>query len=136
MLLSYPYIYMEGVYKLENLKGEMKYLILPQDMDKLREIISEINTGFLKGELLPLDKKVEEKMSYTEGKQEILIEEVSKMEAYLPEIKGRYRDLIDSLMLGSVFNSVLLSEKLLSSSLFVDLDKLESKDMVGEEDII
>ncbi len=136
MLLSSPYIYMEGGYKLENLKGEMKYLILPQDMDKLREIISEINTGFLKGELLPLDKKVEEKMSYTEGKQEILIEEVSKMEAYLPEIKGRYRDLIDSLMLGSVFNSVLLSEKLLSSSLFVDLDKLESKDMVGEEDII
>ncbi|SHO50346.1 hypothetical protein [Anaerocolumna xylanovorans] len=136
MLLSSPYVYMEGGYKLENLKEEMKYLILPQEMDKLREIISDINKQFLTGEFLPLGEEVEKKLSYTEGKQEILIEEVSKIEAYLPEIKGRYQGFIESLMLGPVFNSVLLSEKLLSSSLFIDLDKIDNKEKVDEEDIV
>lgn len=136
LLLASPYIYMEGGYKLENLKGEMKYLILPQDSDKLRGIIGEVNNKFLEDKLTPLGEEIEEKLSYTEGKQEILIEEVSKMEAYLPEIKGRYQDLVGSLMLGPVFHSVLLSEKLLSSSLFIDLEKTDSKEKVGEEVIL
>lgn len=136
MLLSSPYIYMEGGYKLENLKEEMKYLVLPQEMDKLREIIGDVNKQFLTGEFLPFGEEVEEKMSYTEGKQEMLIEEVSKLEAYLPEIKGRYQSLLNSLMLGPVFNSVLLSEKLLSSSLFIDLEKMDSKEKADEAYII
>lgn len=136
MLLSSPYIYMEGGYKLENLKGEMKYLILPQEMDKLRDIIGEVNNSFLSEELKPLGAQVEEKLAYTEGKQEMLMEEVSKLEAYLPEIKGRYEEFIKSLMLGPVFNSVLLSEKLLSSSLFVDLDNADNKEKADEEYII
>lgn len=135
MLLSSPYIYMEGGYKLENLKGEMKYLILPQDMDKLRDIIGGVNNKFLARGAEPLGEEMEEKLSYTEGKQEILMEEISKLEAYLPEVKGRYGDLIEGLMLGPVFNSVLLSEKLLSSSLFIDLEKVDKEEKVQEEDI-
>lgn len=136
MLLSSPYIYMEGGYKLENLKGEMKYLILPQDRDELRKLIQEINEKFLAEKLEPLLAETEEKISYTEGKQELLIEEVSKMEAYLSEIKARFKDLIDSLMLRPVFNSVLLSEKLLSTSLFIDLERPDREEIVGEEDIL
>jgi hypothetical protein len=60
MLLSSPYIYMEGGYKLENLKGEMKYLILPQDRDKLRYIIDGINTKFLEEKLTALSEELEE----------------------------------------------------------------------------
>ncbi|WP_033166851.1 hypothetical protein [Clostridium sp. KNHs205] len=132
MLLSSPYIYMEGGYKLENLKGEMKYLILPQDRDKLRYIIDGINTKFLEEKLTALSEELEEKLSYTEGKQEILIDEVSQLEAYLPEINSRYGELLESMMLGRVFSCLLLSEKLLSSSLFIDLNKAESKDKVDD----
>ena len=131
MLLTSPYAYMEGGYKMESVEGEMKYLLLPidQDTNVLRSIIEDINKSFLANEKSTISKETEEKLCYTEGKQETLSEEFEALEPVLSDIKSCHISLVESLMLGRVFYCLDTSQKLLSDSLFVELNQMESNDI-------
>jgi len=133
MLLTAPYAFMEGGYRIESLGREMKFLLLPQDMDKFRIIIRMIHNHFEKEEKQPFDEELEEKISYTEGKQEILAEEFGILEPYFYELEQNHTSLLASLMMGPLFQCISLSQKLLSGSLFIELDKVIDKQLVDEE---
>lgn len=133
MLLTAPYTLMEGGYRIESLGREMKFLLLPQDMDKFRIIIRQINAYFEREEKQPFDEDLEEKLSYTEGKQEFLAEEFDILEPYFYEIEQNHTSLVSSLMMTPLFQCIGLSQKLLSGSIFIELNKVVEKQVVDDK---
>lgn len=136
MLLTHPYQYVEGGYKIENLNGAMKFLLMPEEMDKFRIITKTINGYFLAGNKPEIEESLEELITFTEGKQEGLIEEMNQMEAYFSDIALNHKALIESLMLGPIYHSALVAGKLLSGSVFVDLEGEKTEHITTETDIL
>lgn len=135
MLLAHPYQFMEGGYKIESLKGSMRFLLMPEEMDKCRIIVKIMNEYFLAETKPEIEESVEELITFTEGKQEHLIEEMEQMEAYFPEISLNHKELIESLMLGPIFYSADMAGKLLSGSIFADIKGEVQERITTEEDI-
>ncbi len=134
MLLLAPYSYMEG-YRIEGIEGEMKFLLLPTDEDQCKKLIEEINQHFLAEEKLPLEKESEDKLTYTEGKQEIMFEESVSLEAYFYDIRENHINMVKSLMLGPLFNCLDIAQKLLGASLFVELGQAVES-LVADDDYL
>lgn len=132
MLLLAPYAYMEG-YRIESIEGEMKFLLLPTDEDHCKKLIWDINCHFLAGEKLPLDQEAEDKLTYTEGKQETMSEEFGVLESYFFDIRSNHVKLVESLMLGRLFNCLNTAQNLLGSSLFVELHQVVNEQKVDED---
>jgi hypothetical protein len=142
MLILAPYAYMDG-YRIEGLEGEMKFLLLPPEEDQCRKLISEINEHFLSEEKLPLGEETEEKLTYTEGRQELMSEEAGILESYFFDIKSNHVNLVESLMLGRLYNCLNTAQNLLGTSLFIELDQVIKEHKVDagylnkvQEDII
>ncbi|MGB8454985.1 MAG: hypothetical protein WCD89_21980 [Anaerocolumna sp.] len=132
MLILSPYAYMEG-YRIEGLEGEMKFLLLPTEEDHCKKLIEIINQHFLAEEKLPLGKETEDKLTYTEGRQELMSEEFESLESYFFDIKANHLKTVESLMLEKLFNCLNVSQNLLGSSLFVELDEIVNNQLVDEE---
>ncbi len=120
MLILAPYAYMEG-YRIESIHGEMKFLLLPQEGNQCKSLIKVINTHFFADEKMPLEKELEDKLTYTEGRQELISEEFEGLESYFFDIKSNHLKMVESLMLGPLFHSLNTAQNLLGSSLFVEL---------------
>lgn len=135
MLLTHPYQYVEGGYKIENLAGAMKFLLMPEEMDKFRMITKTINGYFLAGNKPEMEESIQELITFTEGKQESLIEEMNQMEAYFSDITLNHKSLIESLMLGPIYHSANVAGKLLSGSVFVDIKGEKQERITTEADI-
>ena len=89
-------------------------------------MIGEINSYFETLKKEPLPKILEDKFQLSEGMQEEYFQEISSLESIFVDIKSNYKEIISSLMLRSIFNTANLAQKLLGSSLFVDLNQKES----------
>lgn len=134
MFLTHPYQFMDG-YKIESLKGSMKFLLMPEELDKCRIIFKTINGYFFAGNQPEIEEEIEELITFTEGKQENLIDEMEQMEAYFPEVSQNHKTLIESLMLGPIYHSADMAGKLLSGSIFVDIKGEKENRQVTEEDV-
>ncbi|WMJ87908.1 hypothetical protein [Anaerocolumna sp. MB42-C2] len=132
MLILAPYAYMEG-YRIEGLDGEMKFLLLPADEDNCKKLIQDINQHFMAEKMVPLEKESEEKLTYTEGQQELMTEEIQRLEAYFYDIKTEHVKMVESLMLGPLFHCLNTAQNLLGSSLFVELRQIMENKLVDEE---
>lgn len=135
MLLTTPYASMEGGYRVASLEGEMKYLLLPkgQEGNVCLSIIYDINNHFLDGKRVPLEKATEEKLVVTEGKQELLSQEFDALEPILEDIRTNYSEMVNSLMLGRLFQSLNLTQNLLGNSMFVELNKIDNTNKADED---
>ncbi|MDF2800273.1 MAG: hypothetical protein K0S61_176 [Anaerocolumna sp.] len=135
MLLTHPYQFVEGGYKIENLTGSMKFLLMPEEMDKFRIISKTINSYFLAGNKPEIEETLEDLITFTEGKQEDLFEEMNQMEGYFSDISFNHKDLIESLMLGPIYHSADMAGKLLGGSIFIDVKGEKQERITTEEDI-
>lgn len=131
MLVLAPYAYMEG-YRIESVEGEMKFLLLPTEEDHCKILIEEINRHFIEEDKLPLEKETEEKLTYTEGRQEIMSAEFQSLESYFFDIKSNHLEMVESLMLGPLYHCIDTAQNLLGSSLFVELDQAVNNQKVDE----
>ena len=69
-----------------------------------------------------------------EGVQETLGEDIMQFESILPEVVSEHSDTISWIMSDKIFTSLTLISKLLSSSLFIDLEeKDEAEETAGSE---
>jgi len=134
MLITAPYAYMEGGYRMESMEGEMKYLLLPteQEVNPYKLIIAEINKHFLTEEKTLLAEEIEEKLAYTEGKQEALSEEFESLEPVLSDIMSHI-NMVESLMLGRIFHCLNTAQSLLGNSIFIELEQTENKESLQSE---
>lgn len=133
-LLTVPYAYMDGGYRIEGIE-DMKYLILPPGQENIwKEIIGDINRLFAGSNEVTLEE-AEVKLTKIEGAQEKLLEEILELESTLDEIKASHEELVKSLMLAPIFNCLVYSQNLLSNSLFVELKKEEVKGVLSDADI-
>lgn len=134
VLLTAPYAYMEGGYRVENLQGEMKFLVYPPDHDEnpCKSIINDVYTYFKEDSKKAFTDETENKFEYVEGKQEYLYEEFEALEPILYDVKNDHMDMVQSLMLGQIFNCLNISQSLLGTSLFIEFDKCEDVRKVDE----
>lgn len=136
LFLTYPYQSMEGGYTIENLKGSMRFLLMPEEMDNYRKITKAINGYFLKANKPEIEEEIESLITSTEGKQENLIENLEQLEAYFSDISLNHIDLIESLDLKPMLSNADKASKLLSGSLFVDVSgKAKKEHIVNQDDI-
>jgi hypothetical protein len=138
MIITAPYAYMEGGYRLAGIEGEMKYLLYPTEQEKnlFKAIIAEINERFLTEEKMPISADIEAKLSYTEGKQEVLLEEFEALEPVLSDIRTSHNNMVESMMLGRLFQCLNTSQDLLGNSLFIELNKTEDYEVCQDEQLV
>lgn len=132
LLIASPYAFMEGGYRIESFLGEMKFLLLPQDENICMTILKDVNTLFLNGLKEEIGEELEEKLSYTEGRQEFLSEEFESLESYFSIVRSNHVNMVESLMLSPLYHRLILSQELLGSSLFSKLDEAEDDRKVDE----
>lgn len=122
LILTSPYAYMDG--------NEATYD--KQVLKNISQVVNDyFNTSNKKG--LPLD--IEDQLYYTEGKQELLLDEISQYETVFYEIKNNNSQIIDSLMLRPLFQCLDTSQILLGNSLFVELNQEENNNLLSENEI-
>ena len=103
-------------------------------VDSAQKVIREINIDFLKKEKNELPEDLLDLFTDMEGVQEEMAYQISTMEDALYEIKMNHKSLIDSLMLEPLFQVLLLTQNLLSNSLFIDLEENSSEQEAVDED--
>lgn len=116
VLLSTPYVMDDG----------------EDDSIICKEILKEVNDQFLSGKKESIKEEVAEKLTLTEGRQEQIFFEYSSMESSLYDIKEKYQSIIDGLMLGKIFECLDTVQKLLSSSIFIELDEVQINEIADE----
>ncbi len=79
-----------------------------------------------------LTEEVQDALEVLEGKQERLYEIFSQYD-YLIDAREKYANIIESTMQGSVFASLELITKLVSTSTFIEFDEAKSEGEAGEE---
>ena len=79
-----------------------------------------------------ITKEVQAALELLEGKQERLYEIFSQYD-YLIDAQDKYKNIIESTMQGSVFASLNLITKLVSTSTFIEFDEVKSDKEVSEE---
>lgn len=70
------------------------------------------------------------------GKQEEFGEDLMKYESVLFDIKAEHADTISWIMLDKIFSALQMIAKLLSNSLFIDLDKEDQEEKIVDADYI
>ena len=120
LLLCAPY---EGMVPSETTAAEQAVL----------QILHEINRNFLKSEKIELSEDLLEKFTDMEGIQEDMSFEIVTLEDALYEVKVNHKPLIDSLMLKPLLQVLLLSQDLLSNSLFINLEEDNTTENIVDE---
>lgn len=110
LLLNYPYASAKAL----------------QMLQELLPVIKEIITEFEQETFKKVEEKTVELFEKTEGKLEDLAQLILKQQGILNEIKESHISKVNSMMLGQLLECLLLSEKLLSNSLFIELDTKEN----------
>ena len=82
------------------------------------------------------DGSAEEALVHLEGKQERLHDMYASYEHIIGEVLDEKKDLVESLMLGALYNSLERITKLESGSLFVEFDSEVDHSIAGEEYIL
>lgn len=101
------------------------------EKESCEAIIKEICQDF-KASAGPLPADLFAKFEQLEGVQERCYEGFAAGDAKLLDIQERYHDLLDGLMLDKIYASLALISKLLSNSMFIELNE---KEETGEDGI-
>ncbi|MBE5968491.1 MAG: hypothetical protein E7255_16315 [Lachnospiraceae bacterium] len=100
--------------------------------ETLHTILKDVNTAFLSGDKEELAEEMEVKFEKLEGVLEDIAVVFIKTDDVLNEADIKYRELAESLSLTSFLNALLRTRKLLSDSLFIDLDEEAADTKVSE----
>ncbi len=103
--------------------------------DTAMNILKEINNAFSQTEKEELKEELIDLFSDMEGVQEELSYELTLLEDALYEVDHTHQELAKSMMHGQLLQILQRSQKLLSNSLFVDLNE-EKKETVVEEEVL
>lgn len=95
-------------------------------------ILQEINNAFTQTEKTELNEELLDKFTDMEGVQEELSYELTLLEDALYEVEHTHQELAKSMMLDQLLQILLRSQKLLSNSLFIDLDEVQKENIVDE----
>lgn len=101
--------------------------------DSAMTILGEINESFLGTEKAELSDEFLDRFTDMEGVQEDLSYELTVLEDAFYEINHTHKDLARSMMLDQLLQVLERSEKLLSNSLFIDLEEDRKEEIVDEE---
>lgn len=97
-------------------------------------MVEGLHNAFVSGGEIP--ESVDEGFMQIEGLQEHLGEDIIQFEAVLPDVLETHKSTIDGMMLEKMFNSLLLSSKLLSNSLFIDLSREDADSPLVDADYV
>lgn len=113
--------------------------MIPLAMEDIREtavsIINDINAGFFADKMPDISDRMIERLTQLEGVQETLAVELKIMEDALSKVSRDDKALIKSLMLDQFLQVLNRSQKLLSDSLFIELEDAQEEAMVDEKRI-
>ena len=83
-----------------------------------------------------IPESVDEGFMKLEGVQEMLGEDIMQYESILPDVMETEQDTISWMMSGDIFDSLNKMTKLLSNSVFVDLNHEEDEDVLADTEYI
>jgi hypothetical protein len=106
-----------------------------QASDTAMEIIRQINECFLQTEKVELPEELIDRFTDMEGVQEELSYELTLLEDSFYEVENIHRELSKSMMFDQLLQILSRTGKLLSNSLFIDLNE-EVKDQVVDEELL
>ena len=101
--------------------------------DSAMRIIKEINDTFVQKEKEELKEELIDGFTDLEGVQEELSYELTLLEDALYEVEHTHKELANSMMQGQLLQLLLRAQKLLSNSLFIELDEKKEENIVDEE---
>lgn len=99
-----------------------------------RKMLAGIHDAFVSGGEIP--ESVNDGFLLIEGVQEELGEDIVRFEAMLTDILEIHQDTIEAIMLEPMFRSLSLTTKLMSNSLFIDLEEEEASGELADADYI
>lgn len=111
MVLNIPYADMESV----------------QEINVLEDIVSAVNKGWKEEAFHSVPEEIVALFEQTEGKLEQESMDIGKLEGILEEITNRHKSLLNSFMLTSIYECQVLSSKLTSNSVFIELNNEEKE---------
>ncbi len=101
--------------------------------DTATNILQEVNDSFLNDQKSELDDSFLDKFEGMEGVQEEMSYDLTLLEDAFYEITHNYKELAKSMMLEPLLEVLTRSEKLLSNSLFIELEEEKQEITVDEE---
>jgi hypothetical protein len=96
-----------------------------------KELIEKVNGLFAEGSLKELESKDLKVLTKLEGSLETLSMETAALQGVLPEILSQGK-LLESLMLQKQISCIEVCEKLISNSVFIDLDEVLNTEIADE----
>jgi hypothetical protein len=97
------------------------------------DILGEINNSFSQPVKEELNEELIDRFTDLEGVQEELSYELTLLEDALYEVQHNHQELAKGMMLDQLLQILLRSQKLLSNSLFIDLNEEQKDEIVDEE---
>lgn len=96
-------------------------------------ILSKLNSNFLSNNFDEDLNELITMLEQIEGKQEDIGFNITKYESILYDIKERHTSFINSIMLEKIFHSLYTCQKLISSSLFIDINEIANNEVVDSD---
>lgn len=96
-------------------------------------IVGEINTAYIKNKQDEISQDVVEKFKTLEGYQEDTEFDLLRLEDALFHINEHHRDMVENITEENLFDSLLLSKDLISNSLFIDLNKDKTGEIISHD---
>lgn len=105
-----------------------------ESVDTCISMLKGIHDAFLSEADIP--DFVDDGFMTIEGRQEELGEDIMQFESILPDVMTEHAETISWIMSDKIFNSLSVIAKLLSNSLFVDLNAEEVEEQVADADYV
>jgi hypothetical protein len=99
-------------------------------------VIREINGNFLDGRRNELSGALTEKLAKLEGVQESILPWISAMEDVLYEVDRKHKAFVEGLMSDKLMQVLLRTQKLLSDSLFINLEDAGADEETVDEFVL
>lgn len=98
--------------------------------DNCLAMLKGIHDAFLSEADIP--DSVDDGFMMIEGRQEELGEDIMQFESILPDVMSEHAETISWIMSEKIFNCLSVIAKLLSNSLFIDLNEVEEEEQVAD----
>lgn len=121
----------EGYYAMQQVLNHLYTVVLNQPYTKeenllgltqLIEIVKAVNLGFMEGKKESIPEDLISLFAHTEGKLEKDMMNVQTLEGTLDIIANQHTSIVSALMLDKLYECLMFSSKLISNSVFVELD--------------
>lgn len=107
-----------------------------KEKENCQAIIRTVSDAFEREDYAPIAERVLERLQSLEGIQETACERFQAGESILDEIDSAYSNLLPGVMLDKIYYAIHLMSKLLSSSIYMELEEKKGTETVSRSDII